>query len=126
MASQVFSGTFKDSNGNEFDLTVWDEGDQKNPKKRELVIVKKLKGKPPEVVLIYFNPATIKEPEKKEKDKPFNISCMGSGAQGDCGFTVTKPAVKGKVKVELKISNVPFTGEMDEAEADRLLKAFPK
>jgi hypothetical protein len=39
MAGEVFHITVKDGNGDELEISVWDEQDPKNPKKRELVLV---------------------------------------------------------------------------------------
>jgi len=128
MAGEAFHTTVKDANGDELEVTVFDEQDPAKPKKRELVLLKRPKGKPAEKpILIYFNPATITIPEKpKEKDKPFTITCMGTGAQSGDGFTITKPAKAGKVKVHFKFGPDSFDCEMTEAEADNMLKAFPK
>jgi hypothetical protein len=130
MASEVFHMTVKDANGDELEITVFDEQDPAKPKKREMVLLKRPKGgKPAEKpTLIYFDPANITIPEKpKEKDKSFNITCMGTGAQAADGFTITKPAsAKGKVKVRFKFGPESFDCEMDETDADKMLKAFPK
>ena len=129
--SRVTAST--DANGNELEISVWDQQDPAKPKKRELILISKPKGnkpanKPP--VVIYCDPAnvTIPPPPKKKDDKkeepPSTISCMGTVGSGQAadGFTITKPANKaGKVKVHFKFGTDTFDCEMDEKDADKML-----